>query len=131
MAQVPVGQAILGRELSESAGIPANFLAKIMLMLRKAGFVDATRGMGGGYRLVKSPEQITLMQVVDLFDGIVAHPGCFLGERHACNDEQACTAHLGWNVVCETYYHFMTTTTIADIGVKNGRSRRRLHSLSV
>jgi Rrf2 family protein len=129
MAQVPVGESILGRDLSESAGIPANFLAKIMLMLRNAGIVDATRGLGGGYRLVKRPEQITLMQVVDLFDGLSAHPGCFLGERHACNDEQACTAHLGWKGVCEAYYHFMTTTTIADIGLKSGR--RRLHSLSL
>ena len=130
MAHGPVGEAILGRDLAESAGIPANFLAKIMLTLRNAGIADATRGLGGGYRLVKSPDEITLMQVVELFDGINARPGCFLGEKHACNDQEACSAHLGWKVVCEAYLSYMTTTTIADIGLKKRSPRPRLHSLS-
>ncbi len=130
MAHLPVGESILGRELSDLAGIPANFLAKIMLALRNAGIVDATRGLGGGYRLLKSPDQITLMEVVELFDGINARPGCFLGEKHACNDQEACSAHAGWKVVCETYLRYMTTTTIADIGLKERSPRPRLHSLS-
>ena len=130
MARVPVGQAILGRELSESAGIPANFLAKLMLILRNAGIVDATRGLGGGYRLLKRPDEISLMEVAELFDGINARPGCFLGEKHACNDQEACSAHAGWKVVCEAYLDYMTTTTIADIGSKQKASRPRLHALS-
>jgi Rrf2 family transcriptional regulator, iron-sulfur cluster assembly transcription factor len=131
LAQSPVGESVLGRDLAEAAAIPANFLAKLMLILRNAGIVDATRGLGGGYRLVKSPDEITLIQVVELFEGINARPGCFLGEKHACNDQEACTAHSQWKVVCEAYIEFMTTTTIADIGLKKGRARRRLHSLSV
>lgn len=130
MAQVPDGESILGRQLAESANIPANFLAKIMLTLRNAGVVDATRGQGGGYRLLKSPDQITLMQVVELFDGVNARPGCFLGEKHACNDKEACSAHSGWKLVCEAYLGFMTTTTISDIGLEMGRRQTLLYSLS-
>ncbi|NLY00110.1 MAG: Rrf2 family transcriptional regulator [Rhodopirellula sp.] len=130
MAHLQEGESVLGRELAKSAGIPANFLAKIMLTLRNSGIVDATRGMGGGYRLLKRPREITLMEVVELFDGINARPGCFLGEKHACNDQEACSAHAGWKVVCETYLRYMTTTTIADIGLKKRTSRPLLHSLS-
>ncbi|MHB8953702.1 MAG: RrF2 family transcriptional regulator [Pirellulaceae bacterium] len=46
LAQVPAGESVLGRDLAVRAGIPANFLAKIMLTLRNAGLVDATRGQG-------------------------------------------------------------------------------------
>jgi len=130
VAQLPEGESILGRELSEAAAIPANFLAKIMLTLRNAGLVDATRGLGGGYRLLKRPDEITLMEVAELFDGINARPGCFLGEKHACSDQEACSAHAGWKVVCEAYLAYMTTTTIGDIGANKKSSRPRLHSLS-
>lgn len=130
MANLPPGESILGRDLSESAGIPANFLAKIMLTLRNAGIVDATRGLGGGYRLSKQPEEITLMEVAELFDGIHARPGCFLGQKHACSDQDACAAHAGWKVVCDAYLNYMTTTTIADIGLKKRSGRPRLQRLS-
>lgn len=120
LAQVPDGAFVLGRDLAVRAGIPANFLAKIMLTLRNAGVVDATRGQGGGYRLLKKPAEITLMQVVGLFDGIAARPSCFLGEKHPCTDEEACTAHAGWKSVCEAYLQFMRRTTIADIGLNVG-----------
>ena len=89
-----------------------------MLSLRNARLVDATRGLGGGYRLVKSPDQISLMQVVELFDGIHARPGCLLGEKQICDDQEACSAHASWKVVREAYLNYLNTTTIGDIGLK-------------
>ncbi len=88
LSQVPAGDFILGRQLAEAAGVPANFLSKIMLTLRKAGLVEATRGHGGGYRLVKPARDITLLQVVELFEGANAQPRCVLGEKHLCNNEE-------------------------------------------
>lgn len=130
ISQLAEGESILGRDLALAADIPANFLAKIMLALRNVGIVDATRGLGGGYRLVKRPDEITLMEVAELFDGIHARPGCFLGQKHACSDQDACAAHAGWKVVCDAYLTYMTTTTIADIGAKKKAARPRLHRLS-
>ncbi len=129
LAQVPYGETVLGRDLALRGSVPANFLSKIMLTLRNAGFVDATRGQGGGYRLLKRPNKITLMQIVELFDGISARPSCFLGEKHPCTDEEACTAHAGWKAVCEAYVGFMSRTTIADIGLNEGCPYTALHNL--
>lgn len=134
LARVPAGAWILGRDLARRASIPANYLAKILLMLRNAGLVEATRGQRGGYRLAKAPEQIFLVQVVDLFEGVRSRPGCFLGESHACNDQEACSAHALWKNVREVYLDFLTRTTIADIGQvrqpaprKRGRPRAPVH----
>ena len=117
LSQVPAGDFILGRQLAELAGVPANFLSKIMLTLRKAGLIEATRGHGGGYRLVKQARDITLMQVVDLFEGTSAQPRCVLGEKHLCNNEQGCVAHTGWQAVNDAYFGFLRSNTIADIGL--------------
>ncbi len=130
LAQVPPGESILGRELAAAAAVPANFLARILLTLRNAGVVDATRGSGGGYRLLKPADQITLMEVAELFEGVHALPGCFLGEKHACSDQDACVAHRGWKAVCNAYLDFMTTTTIADLGSPKGHSRPRRTRIS-
>ncbi len=130
LARLPAGSWILGRELARRARIPANYLAKILLMLRNAGLVEAMRGQRGGYRLAKAPKEIFLVQVVDLFEGVRSRPGCFLGESHACTDQEACSAHALWKHVRQAYLDFLTRTTIADIGqthqpAPRPRGRRR------
>lgn len=130
LSQVPAGDFILGRQLAEVAEVPANFLSKIMLTFRKAGLVEATRGHGGGYRLVKQARDITLLQVVELFEGTSAQPRCVLGERHHCNNEQGCVAHTGWQAVSDAYLEFLRSNTIADIGLHQAseQSPQKCHS---
>jgi len=60
LARAPAGASILGRELAQRTCIPLHYLSKIMLVLRNAGLVDTTRGLGGGYRLSKPADQSLL-----------------------------------------------------------------------
>lgn len=122
IAALPDGESILGRNLSERAGIPPNYLSKILLTLGNAGFLRATRGLGGGYRLLKKPNKIRLIEVVELFDRPSARPQCFLGGGRICSDRTACTAHGGFRDVRSVYLHFLESTTIADISV-DGQGR--------
>jgi Rrf2 family protein len=134
LAQMPPEKPLLGRDLAARAGIPANYLAKILLTLRNGGMVETARGQGGGYRLAKRPDQIVLVDVVDLFEGIHGRPGCFLGESHDCSDREACSAHQAWNEVRQVYLKFLTTNTIADIGrarVSASSSKARSKKTSV
>lgn len=57
------------RELADAHGIPSQFLVQILLQLKGAGLVASTRGASGGYQLVKSPEQITLGEVMAIVEG--------------------------------------------------------------
>lgn len=105
---------MLGKDLAREAAIPANYLSKILLSLRNAGLLATTRGSGGGYRLEKHPEEIHLIDVVEVFDAPKAKPPCLLGEGE-CSDEHACSAHLAWRDVRATYIRFLESTTLADI----------------
>ena len=50
-------------------GISPTFLSKIFPKLEKAGIVEASDGIRGGYRLARSPETITVLDVVDAVEG--------------------------------------------------------------
>ncbi len=57
------------REISESYSIPERYLVQILLQLKGAGLVASTRGASGGYRLAKSPESISVGEVLTAIDG--------------------------------------------------------------
>lgn len=59
-------------QLAEAQEIPGKFLETILGDLRRAGILDAQRGATGGYRLTKSPDEITLADVVRATEGPLA-----------------------------------------------------------
>lgn len=61
-----------GESIARSQGLPPKFLSAILNDLRRAGLVSSQRGMEGGYRLGRSPDQITAADVMRALDGPLA-----------------------------------------------------------
>ncbi len=106
---------ILARELSVRARVPMSYLSKILASLARAGIVQATRGVNGGYRLARAPQEVTLLEVVELFDGPQDSLTCLLGTVHACSDESPCPAHHRFQEVRQRYLEFLRTVTLAEL----------------
>jgi len=70
------GALLQRHEIAERQNIPIEFLEQILLMLKNAGLLTSRRGVGGGYSLLKSPDTITLGQVIRILDGPLAPIGC-------------------------------------------------------
>lgn len=115
LARAPEGRALLGRELSILASVPSSYLAKILLELKRAGIVTATRGSGGGYQLAKAPADVRLADVVEVFDGPTTAPRCLLGEGRECSPEAPCALHWKWARVRRTFALFLETTTLEEV----------------
>ena len=115
LAAAPEGSSVLGRELAEQAGIPANYLSKILWTLGNAGIIDATRGNRGGYRLKRSAAEIRLFEVVELFERDRIGHSCVLGGKEDCRTGKRCPAHDSWREVRAAYFSFLHTKTVADI----------------
>lgn len=115
LAQLPEDEAILGRDLAERAGIPANYLSKILWTLGGAGIIDATRGNGGGYRLRRKACEVHLAEIIELFEKRKAKPSCLLSARNVCSDLNPCSAHKAWRDVRAAIVNFLQSTTVADI----------------
>ena len=110
------GVVVLGRDLAQSVEIPANYLSKVLLTLRNAGLVEATRGSGGGYRLRKSSDEIYLIDVVELFEEVSrTKPSCFLGRTRACSETTPCTAHSTLRGLLAAYLGFLISTPLSAI----------------
>lgn len=115
MAWLEDGESILGKDLARVAGIPANYLSKLLLVLGNAGIIDATRGSGGGYRLRRKAADIRLREVVELFDRQKPEYRCLLGGTKDCSEDDQCGAHEEWRRVRACYVEFLGKTTLAQI----------------
>lgn len=82
------GRQVSAAEIAEKYRLSGNHLAKVLRRLGRAGLVEAARGIGGGYRLTADPEQITLLELVALFEPVgagSADPGGHTPEGRALN----------------------------------------------
>jgi Rrf2 family protein len=95
IAKQPEGHYTLTREISEELGIPHHFLGKIVQTLVKAGILTSLRGPKGGLALSRSPEEITLMDVVISIDGKDFTSKCIVGLPR-CDDAVPCLLHTPW-----------------------------------
>jgi Rrf2 family protein len=59
------------KELADRRGVPDQFLEQLFSTLRRAGFLTSHRGSKGGYTLARSPEEITVREVVQALDGMI------------------------------------------------------------
>ncbi len=118
--------ATLGRDLANEVDVPAHYLAKILATLARAGLLTASRGVRGGYRLARRPDAITLMEIVEPFEGKRVRPGCLLRPDQPCREDGTCSAHGAWSDVKAAYSRFLETTTLADIrgGAAGGTFRK-------
>ena len=86
--------AILIQEISSEYGISHKFLENILLELKKAGFLGSKKGKGGGYYLIKDPQDIPLSTVIRLLDGPIALLPCvslnYYEPCEECKDQESC-----------------------------------------
>jgi len=59
-------------DISKRKGIPKKFLEKILVTLKRAGYLRSKRGSNGGYWLAKDPGEIAIAEIVRLIDGPLA-----------------------------------------------------------
>ncbi len=88
------------QEIADVAQIPVGYLSKVMQALGRAGLVQASRGLHGGFTLLKGPDRVTVLEVINAVDPIrrirecplkLAAHGLFLCPLHQRLDEALAT----------------------------------------
>ena len=99
--------------LAEKAKIPASYLAKVLQGLVKSGIVESRRGAKGGFSLLRGPEEITLLDVVNAVEPIPRIRGCPLGlKSHA---GMLCPVHARLDEALALVETVLSTATIAEL----------------
>jgi len=78
--------------IAKEKSIPLRFLEGILLQLRKKGIVDSTRGVDGGYFLVRKPSEVNVAEIVQEIEGSVRFVSCI----DPCVEETGC--EFGWDI---------------------------------
>ncbi len=114
------GKAVFVKDIAEATGIPAPYLAKIVQILAKKGFVKTQRGIGGGVSLARGAETVSIFEVCAALDDPGIVPKCIMGTA-VCSDERACPAHEFWTKERAKIYMYLQSTTIADLSKSKNR----------
>lgn len=84
------GEATNAKAIAARYGIPAELLAKTMQLLARSGIVESKNGPKGGYVLARSPDSITIAEVVRAIEGPIVLATCQVGGGSECNQFLNC-----------------------------------------
>lgn len=108
--------AVQIKEISAKEKIPQKFLENILLTLRKAGILNSKIGLKGGYELARSPDLITLGEVIRALDGAIAPVDCVSKISYKpCSEEVTCVIRGVMMDIRNAIADVLDTMTFADM----------------
>ncbi len=115
---------ILISEISKEGNIPKKFLEAILLDLKRAGVLNSKKGKGGGYYLIKNPEDVNMADVLRLFDGALALLPCvtykYYERCEECTDELTCGIRRVMQQVRDETVRILKDATLATVLASEG-----------
>lgn len=88
LALLPTGKTIGVRPLAEVQKVSTTYLSKVLTNLVKAGFIESSTGVNGGYKLINDVKNITFLDVIHAIEGTGSSFTCSL-DNHV-HDRQNC-----------------------------------------
>ena len=101
-------------EISKRQDISVKYLEQLIRPLKQANLVTSVRGPKGGHLLAENPENISLGQVVRLFEGQTDLVEC-VSFPNKCPMSDDCQVRLAWRDATEVLYDKLDATTISDL----------------
>jgi Rrf2 family protein len=106
-------------EIAESEKIPKRFLESILLELKNNGYLSSKLGKNGGYYLIKNPHNVTLLEIIRLFEGTIAWLPCTSEKYYQpcehCKDEKTCRIRSTFYDIRSYTYKKLQDTSIASL----------------
>jgi len=102
------------RQISRSQAIPASYLENILLELKTAGLVEASRGARGGYRLTRAPESISVLDITRAFDDSCVPVECIMHPEF-CPRTTNCAARRVWLRLHQAQEEALAAISVRDL----------------
>ena len=109
--EAPAGRTTA--QIAEATRVPKDYLSKILQKLAEKGIVKTQRGVGGGISLAKTPEELTILDVVNAVDPIVRYRTCPLNlPNHGAN---LCPLHKRMDAAMAAVEEAFRKSTLAEV----------------
>lgn len=115
--------------ISKRQEISVSYLEQLVPKLKKAGIVESVRGVNGGYRLAKSPEEISVGQILRALEGDISPVDCpgISGEQF-CNGSENCVTKLVWKKINDSINDTVDQIYLGELVTKARESIKKENS---
>ncbi len=118
---------VLSREIASSRDIPESFIERILLTLKNGGVIVSVRGTNGGHCLARDPGEVSVREIIELFEGSLAPIDC-VNERISslsacCSIEASCVLKDLWQKMYDSMLASIENITIKNL-VTQERSQK-------
>lgn len=112
-------------EIARRQHIPEAYLDHLLAQLRRAGFIRSTRGPAGGHQLIRTPEEVCLLHILETLEGSLAPMPC-VEDGH--NEDGICGQQWIWREIYDDMRARLQAVTLAELA---SRERERLRENAV
>ena len=110
------GQAISIKSISERQSISENYLERIIALLKKAGYVQSTRGAQGGYTLCQETRDISVGDILRALEGDLNPVDCTLtNDNLECSAENFCVTKFVWKKISDSINNVVDGISLQDM----------------
>jgi Rrf2 family protein len=106
-------ELVTADRISAEAVVPRRLLARVMAKLARAGLIETTEGRGGGSRLARAPEDVSLRDAVETVEGPFEITHCIMQQR-PCGQDRPCALHEAWTEGQNAILEHLGNRTLAD-----------------
>ena len=117
------GEFIPLRDIADRSGISLKYLEQIISTLNRAGYLQSSRGAGGGYRLSKSPSEYTCGDILRTAEGSLSPTVC-TEEDNPCDKRGECITYPFWAGLDRAICEYVDSVTLSDIIEQGGGFNR-------
>lgn len=118
------GSVLTARAVADATDLPLPTAAKVLKILQRAGLLESSRGLCGGYRLACDPRATSLPQVVEAFEGPLGVTDCAVVGHVTCDSHDTCSLGAAWPAVNDAMIAALSSITLHDL-VTNAAPRAR------
>lgn len=95
LSSCPTLEPVAATDLAARTELPLPTVAKVLKLLAAGGIVGSARGKSGGYRLLRDPATLGLLEVIDAIEGELGLTDCSVGAEH-CERGTRCRLRAGF-----------------------------------
>lgn len=127
LAQHREGQPVPIGDIASKKDIPLQFLEQLFSGLRKAGILNSHRGVRGGFSFRKLPEDVSVLEVVEVLDGTVAPVSCTAGAP--CEKFEHCAVRDIWSDAKSSLEGVLGSMSIAELAERESRMQEQTREM--
>lgn len=111
-------------EVADRMALPRTFTPQILGKLIRSGIAISKPGRGGGYRLARPPEDVTMLEVVEAAEGSLINTRCTL-RGGPCKRDDRCVVHDTWVGAAEAFRQKLAATPLATVAGRSSDTAAR------